>query len=74
MEGKQFITRKNFLWLHFIQNINLHLGEEVVPMPAKKKKTARKSPKRKSAKKAVRKTTKRKAAKRKPTSKKKKKR
>lgn len=44
----------------FIQNAILHLGEEVVPMPAKKRKTA----KRKTAKKAVKRTTKRKAAKR----------
>lgn len=76
LEGKQFITKQKFSWLHFIQNATLHLGKEVVPMPAKKKKATRKVAKRKPARKAVKKTTKKKAAKKrtvkKATSKKKK--
>ncbi len=65
LEGEQFITRCKIVCVHFIRNFILHLGEEVVPMPAKKKAT-RKPAKRK----AVKKTAKRKTAK-KSTSKKK---
>lgn len=59
MEGKQFITRIFFLGLHFVQKKYFHFGEEVVSMPAKKRKVSKK----KVAKKSVKKTTKKKATK-----------
>ncbi len=75
LEGKQFIARTSCVCMHFIRNATLHLGEEVVPMPAKKKaarKTAKRKPaRRKAVKKTAKKTTKRKPAK-KATSRKKK--
>lgn len=72
MEGKQFTVCAFNAHMHFIQNANYNLGEEVVPMPAKKKKAARKTAKRKPARrKAAKKTAKRKTA-RKSTSRRKK--
>ena len=59
MEGKQFITRNFFLGLHFVQKKYLNFGEEVVSMPAKKKRKVAK----KSVKKSVKKTTKKKVVK-----------